>query len=126
MESNPVGWFEIYVKDMDRAKKFYEAVLDVILTKLESPGSGLLEMWTFPMHQNQPGATGALARMEEDGPIGNGTIVYFTCENCAEEASRVSSNGGKVMKEKFSIGENGFIAIVTDTEGNAVGLHSMK
>jgi predicted enzyme related to lactoylglutathione lyase len=42
------------------------------------------------------------------------------------EASRVGPAGGKVMKEKFPIGPHGFIALATDTEGNAIGLHSMK
>jgi len=30
------------------------------------------------------------------------------------------------MKDKFAIGKYGFIALVTDTEGNVIGLHSMK
>ena len=59
-------------------------------------------------------------------PSGNGTIVYFTCEDCAVEEKRVVPNGGKVMKSKFSIGQYGFISLVTDTEGNMIGLHSTK
>jgi uncharacterized protein len=53
-------------------------------------------------------------------------LIYFTCEDCANEESRVVSAGGKIEKEKFSIGDYGFISLVYDTEGNMFGLHSMK
>jgi predicted enzyme related to lactoylglutathione lyase len=55
-----------------------------------------------------------------------GTIVYFPCEDCAATAARASRNGGTVQAEKKPIGEHGFIALVLDTEGNLIGLHSMK
>ena len=83
-------------------------------------------MWSFPSQMGAAGASGALVKMDGGPSNGNGTIVYFRCDDCATEASRVESSGGKVMKGKFSIGEYGFIAIITDTEGNAIGLHSMK
>ena len=126
MTQNPVNWFEIYVKDMDRAKKFYEGVLSVTLNKLDSPVPEL-EMWTFPSDRDGAGASGALAKMK-GGPAGGNTstIIYFRCDDCATEAKRVPAHGGRVMKEKMSIGQYGFIALATDTEGNAIGLHSMK
>lgn len=126
MNPNPVGWFEIYVRDMPRAKAFYEAVFGVRLQKQEKVGPGLAEMWMFPMGQDAPGAAGALVSMEGGGPEGNAVIVYFACDDCAQEAARVPGNGGKVMKDKFAAGDYGYIAIVTDTEGNAIGLHSLK
>jgi predicted enzyme related to lactoylglutathione lyase len=126
VKNNPVNWFEIYVKDTARAKAFYEAVLNVALEKLEAPGPGVSEMWMFPAEQNAPGAAGALVKMEGGPSNGNGVMVYFSCEDCAVEAQRVPGAGGKVMKDKFAIGQYGFIAIVGDTDGNVVGLHSMK
>jgi predicted enzyme related to lactoylglutathione lyase len=57
---------------------------------------------------------------------GNSTLVYFSCEDCAVEESRVEQAGGRIFKKKFSIGQYGFIALVHDTEGNMVGLYSMK
>ena len=127
MARNPVGWFEIYVKDMPRAKAFYEAMLGVRLQKLESPADGISEMWTLPMHRDAPGAAGALVRME-GGPAGGGasTIVYFVSDDCSVELARVVPSGGSVKKPKFAIGPNGFIALVQDTEGNVIGLHSAK
>jgi predicted enzyme related to lactoylglutathione lyase len=123
MANNSVGWFEIYVQDMDRAKRFYEAVFSVRLERLESPG---IEMWAFPMQPERPGASGALVRMEGFPSGGNSTIVYFTCTDCSTEAERAAASGGKIFKDKFSIGQYGFIALVTDTEGNMIGLHSLQ
>jgi predicted enzyme related to lactoylglutathione lyase len=106
---------------MDRAKAFYEKTLQVTLQHLPSPD---LEMWAFPMLPEKPGCPGSLVRMQgRDSGVG-GTIIYFTCEDCAVEARRAPENGGRVTKEKFSIGEYGFIAFVQDTEGNMIGLHS--
>lgn len=57
-------------------------------------------------------------------PGGNSTLVYFSCDDCAVEAQRVSQAGGVVEQAKMSIGEYGFISLIKDTEGNMVGLHS--
>jgi len=59
-------------------------------------------------------------------PGAGGTIVYFTCDDCADETSRVQDAGGQVLQQKFQIGEHGFCSIVMDTEGNTIGLHSMN
>jgi uncharacterized protein len=120
---NPVGWFELYVQDTERAKAFYEQTFQVNLQRLESPG---LELWAFPMGMDTPGASGAIVKMDGKDSGGGGTIVYFSCADCAVEASRAVQNGGRVQKEKSSIGDYGFIALVYDTEGNMIGLHSME
>ncbi len=123
MARNPVGWFEIYVQDMGRATKFYNSVFQVKLDRLENPG---MEMWAFPMNMESAGASGALVKMSGFPSGGNSTLVYFSCVDCATEAGRVPKAGGRIQKEKFSIGEYGFIALAFDTEGNMFGLHSMK
>jgi predicted enzyme related to lactoylglutathione lyase len=123
MENNPIGWFEIYVQDMGRARAFYDAVFETRLERLEGPD---IEMWAFPMEPDRPGAPGALVKMEGFPSGGNSTIVYFTCSDCVVEARRASESGGKIFKDKFSIGQYGFIALVFDTEGNMIGLHSMQ
>jgi uncharacterized protein len=120
---NVVGWFEIYVQDIDRAKAFYQNTFQVTLQRLESPG---LELWAFPMQTDSSGCAGALVQMDgKDSGVG-GTIVYFVCADCAVEASRASENGGTIHQEKMSIGQYGSIALVLDTEGNMIGLHSME
>jgi predicted enzyme related to lactoylglutathione lyase len=125
-QANPVGWFEIYVADMPRAKAFYEAVFQVALERLPAPedGSGL-EMWNFPMRPEAPGCAGALAKMPGKDPGDGGTILYFSCRDCAAEATRAAEHGGSVHLPKMSIGPYGFIALVRDSEGNLIGLHSM-
>lgn len=119
---NPVGWFEIYVDDMARAKAFYGAMLGVEFTPLESP----IELWAFPMLPGAQGVTGALARLDGGRPQGNAVLVYFICEDCGVTAERAVAAGGQVHKAKFSIGQYGHIALVVDSEGNMIGLHSMK
>jgi predicted enzyme related to lactoylglutathione lyase len=108
---------------MQRAKAFYEGLLQTKLEKLNSP---VIEMWAFGMEGDRVGAGGALVKMEGVPSGGLGTIVYFACEDCALEAARVSQFGGKIRKPKFSIGEYGFIALAVDTEGNMIGLYSKK
>ena len=122
---NPVGWFEIYVDDLSRATKFYEAVLNKPLAKLDAP-DGAIKMMSFPMEKDASGATGALVKMDGVKAGGNSTVVYFVSDDCANEASRVVAAGGKIMKPKFPIGPYGFITLAFDTEGNIFGVHSMK
>lgn len=124
---NPISWFEIYVQDMHRAKAFYETVFDCKLEELKGPKDGDIgEMWSFPSGMETYGAGGALVKMQgvPSGP--GGTLVYFACEDCAVQAKRAAENGGKIFKDKFSIGEYGQIALVHDCEGNMIGLHSMQ
>ena len=123
MRNNPVCWFEIYVQDMPRAKAFYEGVLEVKLEKLNSPE---IEMWAFGMDPEKVGAGGSLVRMPGFPSGANSTLVYFACEDCAVEESRVVKFGGKIQRPKMSIGEYGFITLAVDTEGNMVGLYSQK
>lgn len=128
MQKNPISWFEIYVDEMPRAKKFYEAVLKVLLEKLDTPSDDLgnMDMQTFPSNMEVYGASGALVKMEGFAAGDNSTLIYFGCEDCAVEESRVVDAGGKVEREKMSIGQFGFISLVVDTEGNMIGLHSMS
>src|SRR5687768_7683640 len=103
MNSNPVGWFEIYVEDMDRAKRFYESVFQVKLERLNSPAEMTIELWSFPMVKDQMGASGALVKMEAGPSGGNCVLVYFTCADCAVEAARAASSGGQIVREKMPI-----------------------
>ncbi len=129
MRGNSIVWFEIYVQNMERAKTFYENVLAVKLEKMPARTSkfGSMEMWAFPSDKETSltsyGACGMLVKMNGCSSGGGGTLVYLGSDDCAVESSRVAKNGGSIVKEKFSIGEHGFIALVCDTEGNTIGLH---
>lgn len=129
MNKNAVCWFEIYVNDIERAKAFYETVLNQPLVRLDTPEEPQdfpqPEMWAFPMEE-RPGASGAICKMEGVEAGGNSTLVYFDTDDCANEESRIEAAGGKVVVPKMGIGEYGFITIAQDTEGNNIGFHSMK
>jgi uncharacterized protein len=122
MSKNPVIWFEIYVQDMPRAKAFYEQVLGV---KLERLGGPEMEMWSFPADMAKHGASGALVKMA-GVPSGGSTLVYFQSDDCAIEEARIHGAGGRIHRPKMSIGQYGFVTLAFDTEGNMIGLHSLK
>lgn len=122
--SNPIGWFEIYVNDIDRAKTFYQKVFGVELVRLSDPTDSGIDMWSFGSDFERYGASGALVKMDGFPAGGNSTIVYFSCEDCALEEAKVQPAGGKIHQPKMSIGEHGFCTLAIDTEGNIFGLHS--
>ena len=131
IERNPVGWFEIYVSDFKRAKAFYEATFETELMELPAPeaeGVPPVEMLAFPsdMEKALPGAAGAICYMEGMEPKAGGTLIYFSCQDCAETAALAEKVGGTIQAPKFSIGQYGFISLVADTEGNTIGLHSIQ
>ena len=120
-DSNPVGWFEIPVTDMARAKAFYEHVLNV---KLQTMNFGPLEMAFFPNRPGTTGAAGALMKGEAFQPSQQGVQIYFTALDIDGTLQRIQERGGKVVLPKTSIGPLGFIASFEDSEGNRIGLRS--
>lgn len=126
MGPNPISWFEIYVDDMERAKTFYETVFEVELNSLGGGPTGELDMRSFPQSFENYGASGALVRTPGFPAGNNSTLIYFACDDCAVEESRVEAAGGKIDRGKTSIGEYGFVTLAYDTEGNMFGLHSMN
>lgn len=124
-KGNAVGWFEIPVTDMDRAVKFYETVFEA---KLERNMVGEIDMAWFPMVDGKGSAGSLVFHKEWYTPSQEGTLVYFTAYSgdLSNELSRVEMAGGKILAPKKSIGEYGFMAVVLDTEGNRIALHSTK
>jgi hypothetical protein len=120
---NPVTWFEIPAANLERARKFYEAVLE---TKLEVHVMGTVKMAWFPRHPGAPNAMGTLIEAESYVPSHSGTMVYFSTPDIDAALTRASANGGKTLHPKMSIGQYGFVAHFEDTEGNRVALHSMN
>jgi uncharacterized protein len=118
---NATHWFEIAVADLDRATRFYETTLGISLKRETFFGT---PMGVFPA--DETGVGGALvvdARLTPGGP--SGSLVYLNAEGKLDAAlSRVAGAGGEVVKPKTGIGENGFIALVRDSEKNLIGLHS--
>jgi uncharacterized protein len=122
---NPVNWFEIPVKDIERAKTFYEKVFGFTL---ERHDFNTMKMAWFPMTNEAPGATGSLVEEDSYAPSGTGTgvVLYFSVDDIKATLAKADSNGGEILQPKIAIGEYGFIGHFIDSEGNRVGLHSMK
>ncbi|WP_179334516.1 VOC family protein [Winogradskyella costae] len=117
-----VGWFEIPVNDMNRAKSFYETVFKVEIKDVEFNG---LKMGWFPGNNGEYGATGTLIKQNSYIPSKEGTLIYFISKNVQIELDRVEAAGGKIGLEKTKISdENGFMGMFIDTEGNRIALHS--
>ncbi len=120
-KSNPVIWFEIPVKDMARARRFYESALGLTL----SPPAEMFGMTLsfFPMERNVVGAGGALITSETAQPSQQGTTIYFGVESIDSVLERITRAGGKICLPRTTIGQYGFMAHFQDTEGNRVALH---
>ncbi len=126
MEHNTIGWFEIPVEDMDRAKQFYETVFEVSIQV--QPFNELLMGW-FPFAEGKPGASGSLVKHPDFyEPSGKaGVLVYFSSENVDHELGRIEKAGGKILMPKTQISEDvGYMALFHDSEGNRIALHSRK
>jgi predicted enzyme related to lactoylglutathione lyase len=120
---NAIGWFDIYVEDMDRAVAFYESVFGQKLEGMDDP-TGETQMMSFPTSMNAYGASGALVRSEHARPGVGGTMVYFSAEDCSVQESRVVAAKGRIVRPKFSIGDFGWVSLCVDTEGNMFGISS--
>lgn len=122
MKRNMVGWFEIPVSDMGRAKAFYEKVFKV---KIDVQNFGGLEMGWFPFEEGKEGAAGTLVKQESYIPSHEGTLVYFMSDDLQLELDRIEAAGGKIHQIKTEISpEYGFMGVFEDSEGNRVALHS--
>jgi predicted enzyme related to lactoylglutathione lyase len=127
-QTNVLTWFEIPVSDIDRARKFYETILDIEMVK-RSDGND--ESVFFPFNPNVIQATsgritGVLSKTERNSPSGNGTVVYINASpNIQTVLDKVEQADGKIIVPKIKI-PAGFIAVIVDTEGNKVGLHAER
>lgn len=120
---NAINWFEIPVKDLKRAKKFYETVTGSKMQEMEAMGmkSAFFE---FDMKN---GIGGCIIEGKGYSPSKKGSVVYLNGgDDLSKPLAKVSKAGGKVTLPKTSLGPNGFMAKFEDTEGNQVAFHSMK
>jgi uncharacterized protein len=117
---NTVCWADIPVKNLDRAIAFYAALLGSAVSK---EGEGEFTFGLLP-HSEQ-NASGCLVEMEDNEPAQKGPLVYLSVEGRIDAAvAEVERNNGKVVSAKHSIGPHGFRAIIIDSEGNKIALHS--
>jgi len=121
--ANAINWFEIPAKNFERAKKFYETILDI---KMETPFEGT-KYAMFPANMQNGEIGGGLVEEQGYEPSQTGSLIYLNGgEDLSVPLSRVEAAGGKILIHKKSIGPNGFVAIFNDAEGNRIAFHSMK
>ncbi|NNK87647.1 MAG: VOC family protein [Flavobacteriaceae bacterium] len=125
MAHNMVGWFEIPVNDMNRAKQFYDKVFKIDI-QIHDLG-GVLMGW-FPFAEEKKGSSGSLISHESYEPSDKaGVLIYFSSADVEDELRRVEAAGGKILQKKTLISPAiGYMALFLDSEGNRLALHSRK
>jgi predicted enzyme related to lactoylglutathione lyase len=126
MKKNIICWFEIYVKDIHRARTFYTNVLgEKINEVVETPQ---LKIASFATGKDGSIVSGALIEMEGtkagDEKAVN-TIVYFPTDDCTVSEKKVAEAGGKILKSKFPVDAPGYCSLCIDTEANLIGFFSL-
>lgn len=118
---NQVVWFDVPCVDLDRAIAFYSAVLGCKVEKQQGPG---FAMGVLPHEGTSVG--GCLVVTPDNPPADHGILIYLNCQGRLDEAiAAVEPHGGSVLQEKHSVAPYGWRALVKDSEGNRVALHSM-
>ena len=116
---NRVVWFDIPVADLDRAAAFYRAVLGVKVEK------STFDDFSFCVLEHDQGNGGCLVPGAKEVSSSTGILVYMNVEGRIRDAVRqVDTQGGKVVEPVRAIGPHGFRAVVLDSEGNRIALHS--
>ena len=123
MSADAISWFEIPVRDLDRAQRFYETVLD---RPLRPETMAEERMAVFPADEGRAqGCIHLSSRLVE--PSAAGTRVYLDCSPSLDAAlERVCGAGGRITTPKVTLPPGmGYFAHVADTEGNVIGLHAL-
>lgn len=127
-ERNIVGWFEIVVRDIDRAVKFYNELFGLHL-EARAFGESMMATFPFDLEKDLPGSSGALFLDKYRKPSKDGTLVYFTSPSgdCSNELVKAEEMGATIVMKKMEIPEgHGFMIMVEDSEGNHIAIHSRK
>lgn len=122
---NVISWFEIPASDLNRASRFYESIFDTSLIPMDMPN---MKMRMFPLENMMTGVGGAI--VDSGGfhkpSVSDGPLIYLNGNPDLQNVlDKVETSGGKVMVPKTEISkEYGFMALIIDSEGNRIGLHS--
>lgn len=124
MTPNAISWFEIPVEDFARAKSFYSAIFDFAMPEMQMGPNTM----GFLLHEQGKGVGGAIVKGDGYVPSKQGALVFLAAgSDLAVVLSRVAPAGGSVLHPKTQISpEYGYFALVIDSEGNRVGLHSPR
>ncbi|HIE99354.1 MAG: VOC family protein [Fuerstiella sp.] len=116
---NRAVWFDIPVIDLDRSVAFYAAVLGVGVSK------GKFDDVEFAVIDHSEGNGGCLVPHSEVAVSDNGILLYLNANGRIHDAvAKTETHGGSIVEPIHSIGPHGFRAIIRDSEGNRLALHS--
>jgi len=129
-QTNVLTWFEIPVIDTERAKKFYETILDIEMVTKQIPQTGEeLTFFTYNpdvIQATSGRVTGVLVKSNNSGPSEAGVLIYINAiPEIQVVLNKVEKAGGEIINPCTQM-HFGFIAVIIDTEGNRVGLHAEK
>ena len=120
-----ISWFEIPSKDLERATKFYQKIFGVSLIPMDLPN---IKMRMFPIEDQMMGIGGAVVRSDgfHNPSVTDGPLIYLNGNPDVQKIlDKVEAAGGSILVPKTEISpEYGFMAVIIDTEGNRIGLHS--
>lgn len=124
--NNAISWFEIPAIDLARATRFYESIFNTRLIPMDLPN---IRMRMFPLDDIENGIGGAI--VDSGGfhkpSLTDGPLIYLNANPDIQLIlGKVDAAGGSIMVAKTEISpENGYMAVIIDTEGNRIGLHSI-
>ncbi len=123
--TNSLNWFEIPVKDFERARHFYQVVFGIHMNVDNMMG---MKMAFFPMEMGSGKASGALVQSDFHTPSMDGSIIYLNANpDMTDIIKRIEQEGGQILMPKTHItNEIGYMAFFKDSEGNRVALHSQN
>lgn len=123
---NAVSWFEIPATDLNRAQAFYESIFGIKMTALDLAN---IKMRMFPLEDPMTGVGGAL--VDSGGfhkpSVTDGPLLYLNANPDIQPIlDKVEKAGGKISVPKTQISPDyGYMAVITDTEGNRIAFHSV-
>lgn len=118
---NALDWFEIPVRDIEHAQRFYETLLGIELKREAMGPQATLAVFPY----EQPGAGGCLMQAPGMEPAAAGTLVYLGVAALDAVLGRLERAGGRLLTPKVTLPDGmGVFAHVQDSEGNRVGLHA--
>ncbi|WP_298731789.1 VOC family protein [uncultured Chitinophaga sp.] len=124
---NTLNWFEIPVNDFDRARQFYSRLFDY---HMQDTLAGPNRRGFLPHDPQGGGVGGAIVQGPDYIPSQRGCLVYLNAgDDLSIVLARVTDAGGKIIQEKTPVSEEqalGYYAIIRDSEGNHIALHSMQ
>jgi len=116
---NRAVWFDIPVVDLKRASAFYATVLNIRVDEADFDG------FAFSVLEHEEGNGGCLVPKADEVTSDKGILLYLNVDGRIREAARlVTESGGKIIEDVHPIGPHGVRAIVLDSEGNRLALHS--